>query len=292
MAKMAVRVNTTIKFDDTIEKDILRLIQECSEQRRLNRLLEAAIRVCLSTKEGRKQLEKGINGFPIDAERETLLEQLREDSQTRKDELVDLAADVAIWEQQVEKTLSNLNKELTKLYVYADSANLLELKVRTPLVHTEALLVSELAKKIQKDIWDKAGRPTTLGNTNERENGKKDLSKLAREIMVYLSEHYASNLMELRSLFVQETVEQQKPIQADMTGAFFQMMEQFMRVMNDIPKAKVAQDQMQAAQQSSAVQQPPADTSSTAMSSMFASKEETEPDVDAVLDMFGSVFND
>ena len=124
MAKTAIRVNTTVKFDETVEKDILRLIQECSEQRRLNRLLEAALRVCLSTKEGRKQLENGLGGFPVDSERETLLEQLREDSQARRDEIMDLAADVAIWEQKVEQTLDNLTKELTKLYVYADSANL------------------------------------------------------------------------------------------------------------------------------------------------------------------------
>ena len=104
MAKTAIRVNTTVKFDETVEKDILRLIQECSEQRRLNRLLEAALRVCLSTKEGRKQLENGLGGFPVDSERETLLEQLREDSQARRDEIMDLAADVAIWEQKVEQT--------------------------------------------------------------------------------------------------------------------------------------------------------------------------------------------
>ena len=291
MAKTAIRVNTTVKFDETVEKDILRLIQECSEQRRLNRLLEAALRVCLSTKEGRKQLENGLGGFPVDSERETLLEQLREDSQARRDEIMDLAADVAIWEQKVEQTLDNLTKELTKLYVYADSANLLELKVRAPLVHTEALLVSELAKKIQKDIWDKAGRPTMFGHTNGQDNGKKELSELAHEVMVYLSEHYAGNLMELRSLFAQETTEQQKQTQVDMTGALSQMMEQFMRMMNSVPQAQAAQGQMQTAQLSSSAQ-PTANTGSPAMGSVSVSAEGTEPDMDAVLEMFGSTFDD
>ena len=71
--------------------------------------------------------------------------------------------------------------------LYTSSANLLELKVRAPLVHTEALLVSELAKKIQKDIWDKAGRPTMFGHTNGQDNGEKELPELAHEVMVYLS---------------------------------------------------------------------------------------------------------
>ncbi len=277
---MKQRLNTALNFDDRTEKDIIELVQSCSENKKLNRLLETALRICCSTQEGQAQLKAGMKGMAIDIDRRKFFEQVSQkqanDAYERNMAINELTGEMVECQLKMDTAMQKIESELAKLYVLADSGKLLGLEKRVNLLNVERLLLQSESRRMQAELWSKIGRPQ---KQTEQVSFEEQLPKQAEQLMEYMSVYYCEHLTELKGLFVENTTTPDN-------GQLLQMLTQLIGNMQAVPVTKGTSEpepqkitQIQEQKESLSVKQTVPET------------EDVKPDVDAAMDMFGAIFD-
>ena len=180
------KLNSTLCFNPKTEGDIIALIEEQANKRGLKEFINRAIRYAVAHADDfDKETEYG---YGVDQERTEFFRKYKiglEELGNQQNE--DYKKMIERYEQ--------IEAELEKLYVLAESGRVFGLKQRAELLSIEGLLVKHESERIQRKIW-KGSRPLI---TEAELNGfRGELAERAEDIMVYLIEHYNKELAEFQ----------------------------------------------------------------------------------------------
>lgn len=180
------KLNSTLCFDPRTEGDIIAVIEEQAYKRGLKEFIGRTIRYAVAHAD---DFDKETDyGYGVDKERTEFFRKYKaglEELGNQQNE--DYKKMIERYEQ--------IEAELEKLYVLAESGRVFGLKQRAELLSIEGLLVKHESERIQRKIW-KGRRPqVTEAELNEFRG---ELAERAEDIMVYLIEHYNKELAEFQ----------------------------------------------------------------------------------------------